>query len=188
MNRSPLNCRLPSEIAEAMTSIAASEDLSRMDLFHHLKIVARLLGHLTDEFHQHDGLSSARMRLLIRLAIAAKQGPVEGVSPSHLSRFAGVSRNTISSLLNGMEEHQLIERHVHPTDRRQFLVRITPAGEALVHDRAPQFVAFVSELFSPLSAEEQYTLMELLDKLLTTLVQKSAEMGLHAPQIISDAP
>jgi DNA-binding MarR family transcriptional regulator len=108
-------------------------------------------------------------------------GNDQGLLPSELSRFLGVSRNTVSALLNGLEEQGLIERHLHPTDRRQFLIRITPGGHDLVCARAPEFGAFVASMFEVLSLEERATLLALLDKLYESLRDQAAAMGLFVP-------
>jgi DNA-binding MarR family transcriptional regulator len=105
------------------------------------------------------------------------------LQPSELSAALGVSRNTVSALLNGLEEQGLIERHLHPTDRRQFLVRITPAGCDLVRTRAPQFAAFIASLLDDLSPDERHTLFVLLDKLYSRMLERAVEAGINVPGI-----
>jgi MarR family transcriptional repressor of emrRAB len=164
----------PPDVHGLLSAIFNIEDMSQMDLFFRLKATAHLLDHLTGHCHKPGRLSAARMRLLIRLIVAAQIGPHEGLSPSDLSDFLGVSRNTISALLSGLEEQGLIERRLHPTDRRQFLIRISPAGQDLVRQRAPQFAALVGSLFDVLSPEEQQTLLALLTRLSENLFAKAA--------------
>jgi DNA-binding MarR family transcriptional regulator len=171
-----------------MRDIFGVEDMAGLELYRHLKAVTHLLGYLQGEYKKDGQLSQARMRLLVRLAVATRLGNPEGISPSGLSEFLGVSRNTVSALLNGLEEQGLIERHLHPTDRRQLLVRITPAGQEQVKTRAPVFAAFVTRLFADLSAQEQETLLILLDKVLDSLAARASEMGLPAHCLESDMP
>jgi DNA-binding MarR family transcriptional regulator len=171
-----------------MLSIFRTDDLEEMDLFHKLKAVNRLLSQLVDGYQMTDRLSVARMRLLIRLAVASEMGQPEGVLPSDLSRMLGVSRNTVSALLNGLEEQGLVERHLHPTDRRQFLIQITSDGLDMVHSRAPVFAEFVASLFGDLSAEERVNLRVLLDKLFGVLVEHANAMGLCTPVTETENP
>jgi DNA-binding MarR family transcriptional regulator len=160
----------PQEVQQAMAELFGSENTEQMELFRRLKAVAHVLNHLSGD-HRKDGhLSSARIRLLIRLKIDP-----DGLEPSELSRFLGVSRNTVSALLNGLEEQGLIERRLHPSDRRRLLIQITPAGEEMVETRVPKFGGFVATLFDPLSANEQHLLRGLLDKLLDGLIAKHME-------------
>jgi len=171
----------PPEIQQAMTEIYGTEDMLELDLFRKLWGTSHLLKYLFGEYRKDGVLSSARMRLLIRLLVEHKLGRTEGLLPSELSDFLGVSRNTVSALLNGLEEHGLIERHLHPTDRRQVLISITPAGEEIVCTRAPLFARYVSGLFEPLSPEERQTLAALLDKLFVGLMDRIEAMGLEVP-------
>jgi DNA-binding MarR family transcriptional regulator len=164
-----------------MADIFSTEDMSRLELFRRLKAVSHLLGHLAGEYRKDVKLSHARMRLLMRLAVSDRMGDSQGLLPSELSRFLGVSRNTVSALLNGLEEQGLIERHLHPTDHRQFLICITPGGHDLVCARAPEFGAFVASMLEVLSPEERATLLALLDKLYESLLDRAAAMGLFVP-------
>ena len=175
------------ELQQILFGIFGVEDMESLDLFRHITAVAHLVSSLKGGYRQDSPLSAARMRLLIRLTADTEMGNTAGLSPSELSAFLGVGRNTVSALLNGLEEQALIERHLHPTDRRQFLIRITPAGQDTVHTRAPVFAAFVADLFSALSAEERATLLALLDKLVKSLVEKVAAMGGPCPAHALDA-
>jgi DNA-binding MarR family transcriptional regulator len=181
------SCSRPAEIRQVMSEVFQVQDMEKMDLFHCLKTVPHLLSHLIGEYRKDGKLSQARMRLLIRLVIENRMGNDTGLLPSELSEFLGVSRNTVSALLNGLQEQGLIERHLHPTDHRQFLIRITPAGYELIGTRAPQYAAFVVSLLENLSPEECQTLLTLLNKLHTGLLSRAAEFGIRMPGIDSDA-
>jgi DNA-binding MarR family transcriptional regulator len=166
-----------------MSEVFGVQDMETLDLFHHLKAVSHILNYLVGEYRNDGKLSHARMRLLIRLVIDNKLGIESGVQPSELSEDLGVSRNTVSALLNGLEEQGLIERHLHPTDRRQFLIRITPDGCDVVYKRAPQFATFVSSLFDHFSPDERQTLLVLLDKLRSRMLERAVEMRINVPGI-----
>ncbi len=172
-------CHPPPEIQAIMAEIYRVDNMRDMNLFRMFWGIMRLMEDLKGGRRHDEQLSAARMRLLVRLVIDRRMGREEGLAPSGLSDFLGVSRNTVSSLLNGLEEQGLIERHLHPTDRRQFLIRITPAGEDLVHQRAPAFATYVRNLLSALSQEERQTLELLLGKLFTSLVAQAEAAGLH---------
>lgn len=165
------------ETQHILFGIFGVEDLENLNLFRQITGIAHLVSYLKGRYRKDDPLSAARMRLLIRLAADLEMGHTAGLSPSQLSEFLCVGRNTVSALLNGLEEQAFIERHLHPTDRRQFLIRITPAGQEMVHTRAPLFAAFVADLFSVFSVEERANLLALLDKLFDSLYEKAAALG-----------
>lgn len=175
------DCYDEARINEAVREMFAVESLAHLDLFRAIMFAARFLKHLAGEHHSEGQLSSARLRLLTHLVIAERHGQPEGLPPSELSRFLSVSRNTISALLNGLEEQGLVERHLHPTDRRQFLIRITPSGLAVVRERSPEFARRVTELLDVLTPEEQATLASLLHKLLDHLVEQAGAQDLFPP-------
>ncbi len=162
---------LPGEEAVAQ-AIFGTPDVRGMALFFRLKLVTHLIGYLLGTQRKEDALSHARMRILIWLMAEKQRGNEMGLLPSELSDHLGVSRNTVSTLLNGLETQGLIVRQLHPADRRQWLIRLTPDGEALVRQRAPEFATFVSALFQGLSEQEQQTLIALLDKLREDLAQR----------------
>ncbi len=138
------HCQPPAQIREVMREILQLEDMRAFNLFRGLKGIVRFLDILRGEHRKDGSLSGARMRILVHLTVNDRLGRCEGVQPSELADFLGVSRNTISTLLNGLEEQGLIERHLHPTDRRQLLVCITPDGRLAVHKHAPEFGRFLS--------------------------------------------
>jgi len=119
-----------------VAGLFGTSNLEGMEALYRLKRVSHLIGLLIATQHREDALSHARMRLLTHLVMGKLQGNDSGLLPSELSRFLGISRNTVSTLLNGLEAQGLIERHLHPDDRRQWLVRVTPEGEALIRARA----------------------------------------------------
>lgn len=175
------------DIRQIMSDMYKIQDMAALDLFRHLKAISHLLSLLIGEYRKDEGqLSQARMRLLVRLAIENKMGSDTGLSPSELSDYLRISRNTVSALLNGLQEQGLIERHLHPTDRRQFLIRITPAGHELVNVRAPQFAVFIAGLFEDLSSDERQMLFDLLDKLYRTLLNRAVESGINLPGVDSE--
>jgi DNA-binding MarR family transcriptional regulator len=166
----------PPEVEKILCDLFQVEDAGAFKLFTKLKFASHLLHRQIGEHGREGRLTAARTHLLIRLAVEKRRGNEDSISPSDLSHFLGVSRNTISALLNGLEEQDLIERHLHPTDRRQFLIHITPNGEKLIRSHMPNMVRFVAGLLSSLTEEERETLTRLLDKLIDSLLD-----NMHSP-------
>lgn len=118
-------------------------------------------------------LSGARWRLLAHLMVQERFRKGKGLTPTSLSRFRGVSRNTISSLLRGLEEQGYIQRTLDPEDRRVFRIRLTDAGREVAQSSAAARVTYINQLASDLSDEEREQLIVLLEKLFRSVLAHS---------------
>ena len=168
------------EIERVMSDIFLIENTDEFNLFRRLKAVTHLLTLLGNGFCKDSPLSHARMRILLWLVVKERLGDETGISPSDLSEYLGVRRNTVSALLNGLEESGFIERHLHATDRRQFVIQITALGRDALRTYAPQFAAFARDLFAGLTSEERNLLLSLLEKLHKSMLEQAATLELLA--------
>src|SRR5579859_2589273 len=100
---------------------AVSEVLWRMGYTIHMMSSA------TDDFLKPYNLTGAKFRLLLWLFACEKSDFQDGLLPSQLSKIQGITPNTVSSLLDGLQEQGLIERVRHPSDHRKRIVTITEA-------------------------------------------------------------
>lgn len=119
-------------------------------------------------------LSGPRWFILLRLLGEEREGNCLGVTPTALSHNQNVSKNTISSLLRGLEEQGLIQRDIDPTDKRIFRIQLTPHGRELMAIAAPLRIRHLNRLASGLTPEEQEQLYGLLVKLFRSLVKEGA--------------
>ena len=103
------------------------------------------------------GLSEGRFVLLFLL-----QGAGDALSPHQLAERAGVTRATVTGLLDGLERDALLERHVDPADKRRVHVRLTAAGEALAVDLFDRHTQWIRTLFADLSEQERALLSGML--------------------------
>ncbi len=178
----------PRKVKLVLAEIFEIEDTSTYALFRQIKTINHLLRVLFGEFRKDDFIPShPRMRLLLRLEVDARWGRDDGVLPSELSQWLGVSRNTVSALLNGLEEQGFIQRHLHPEDRRRIQIRLTDEGHVLVNERAPKMGSFIQSLFDTLTPEERETLSSLLEKLLEGMLAQATEMGIDVPDTMTSS-
>ncbi len=105
------------------------------------------------------GLSEGRFVLLFLLDAAA-----EGLAPNTLAEQAGVTRATVTGLLDGLEREELIERHAHASDRRALCIRLTRKGKRVAKAVFEQHGCWIASLFGNLSASERNQLGTLLEK------------------------
>ena len=90
-------------------------------------------------------------------------------TPAGLAEKTGVTRATISGLLDGLEKDGLIERRSDPGDRRLIRVNLTAAGHGFLDKIRPGYCRWLSSIVEPLSEEERQQLVMLLEKIRTRL-------------------
>lgn len=105
-------------------------------------------------------LSEGKFVLLFLLHNAA-----DGLSPHELSERAGVTRATITGLLDGLERDGFLKRHADSEDRRKLTVRLTSEGSLLAQQLFEQHTAWIASLMSDLSSGEQQLLSTLLRRI-----------------------
>ena len=167
---------LPS-LRSALQELAADSDLTGVELLRRVCRAANLYDTIVNRRLRASDLSGPRWHLLMHLRSDEMRHGPGGVSPTYLSKCQGVRKNTISSLLRGLEEQGLIERALDPTDWRAFRIRLSSAGREMVRARAPQHFQELNELLAGLTADERSDLIGLLDKLYRSLVEDG---GLHS--------
>lgn len=113
------------------------------------------------------GLSEGRFVLLFLLH-AAGQG---GLAPNQLAEQAGISRATVTGLLDGLAREGLIERLPDAHDRRALRIQLTPRGQALAQPLLAQHSAWIASVLAPLNERERRQLSQLLGKLAQHLPQ-----------------
>lgn len=113
-----------------------------------------------DSYFAQFGLSRGKFTLLMQL-IASENG----LLPSEFAERAGVTRATVTSLLDGLERKQLVTRQSHPSDRRMLSVYLTEKGRALMNEILPDHFCRTKDLMAHLSDREQKTFIKLLGKL-----------------------
>ncbi|MCL2657332.1 MAG: MarR family transcriptional regulator [Betaproteobacteria bacterium] len=114
------------------------------------------------------GLSEGRFVLLFLLDAAN-----EGLAPNTLAEKAGVTRATVTGLLDGLERELLIERRADTNDRRALRIRLTHKGKQLTQKVFDQHSRWIAGLFGNFSAPERAQLAALLDKAAANLPSAS---------------
>jgi len=156
-------------LRERLHALTGQEESSGVEIAGLVRMIGNQYETLTEQQTKGDGLSGPRWVLLLRLAAEAENGRVR-ITPTDLSQSQNVSKNTISALLRGLEDQGLISRELDQDDRRIFRIGITPAGRELIRNTAPQRVAWMNQLVTQLTPEEQTQLIHLLGKLYCSLV------------------
>ena len=85
-------------------------------------------------------------------------------SPSLLADKAGVTRATMTGLLDSLERTGLIERIPHVEDRRMLNVKLTAKGQQRLDAVMPDYYERVAKVMQGLSEKDRASFMEMLHK------------------------
>ena len=107
------------------------------------------------------GLSQGRLLVLIVM----NRRPQEALNPSFLAEKLGVTRATMTGLLDGLEKDNLIERVADTRDRRRIGVQLTPEGRQVLKKLLPDYYRNMAKLTAGLSENERQTMLSLLSKI-----------------------
>ncbi len=94
---------------------------------------------------------------------AAAMGRLDRTGPmttADLARAEMVKPQSMGSLLAELEQDGLVERQPHPTDGRQILFSLTPAGVQARRQRQAAKLAWLAGAIERLDAAEQRTLVD----------------------------
>lgn len=125
-----------------------------------LRVASDLIGSL-DQYLERYGLLQGRWMVLVLLM----REPNLTTNPSILASKAGVTRATMTGLLENLERDGLIERRTDHDDRRRARVCLTAAGVAKLDELMPDYYARVARLLSDFSAADKQTFIQLLERL-----------------------
>ncbi len=144
-------------------------DTAAMQLVGQLGTVAQLMARdwLNPLFAEH-GLQPGEFDVLATLR---RSGAPYALTPTALYEAAMLSSGGMTNRIDRLEAAGLIERQKHPTDRRGVLVALTSRGLALIEQLVLLHVENERAMLSPLNADEQRQLDQLLAKLLHGMAQ-----------------
>lgn len=100
-------------------------------------------------------------------------------TPAGLADAAGVTRATMTGLIDTLERDGFVKREPDPHDRRMMLVSLTPSAIEFLRGFMPGHFRTVSTIMSPLSEAERKTLVRLLGKISSQSVEPAS-----APRVV----
>lgn len=155
-----------------LREMSGGQDTRGIEITSTIRMLSRFIDTAVNQATDFGELSGPRLSILLRLMGEESRGNHSGINPTRISHYQDVRKNTVTSLLKGLEDQGLIERSPDPQDRRGFLIRITPAGRELVRTTAPARFECMNRIVSGLSGDERDQLIQLLAKLRNTLMQR----------------
>ncbi len=131
------------------------------------------LGHAAEIHFSRFGLSTGRYRLLADLE------DNEGEElPSQLAEHLGVTRATVTGLIDTLERDGLVSRRSSSEDGRQRSVILTEKGAKKLHDMAPEHFARLEAMVGLLNIEDRSVFLDLLGRVtqgISALTDESCE-------------
>jgi len=134
-------------------------DITAISTFLHLLRVATDLSVALDACLSKHGLLQGRWWVLILLM----REDTNTSTPSVLADKAGVTRATMTGLIDGLEQGGLVERVYAKGDRRSVLVRLTDAGQAKLDVVMPDYYRRLRQCMQGLDDRQRTQLQQMLE-------------------------
>lgn len=139
-------------------------DPSACEVFLHLLRAGDEAFRVTDAYFQAKGVSQGRFTVLM-LLYDKTCGSTNAFTPAQLADHAGVTRATMTGLIDTLERDGMVTRKPDPADRRMLSVELTAKGVAFLEEMLPGHFTRIRALMTALSENERRTLVRLLGKI-----------------------
>jgi DNA-binding MarR family transcriptional regulator len=121
--------------------------------------------HSCESYLTEHGLTQGRFRVLIQLLKKLEDRP-QSHTPAELAKLVGVTRATMTGLIDTLERDGLVKREADPVDRRMMSVRLTERGHHVILRVLPGHFRNMARIMKPLSDSERKALVRLLTKIM----------------------
>jgi DNA-binding MarR family transcriptional regulator len=133
---------------------------------------------VVDRFLSSHDISQGRFTVLMLLGKCCD----EDATPATLAERAGVTRATMTGLIDTLERDGWVERTPDPADRRVIHVSLTTEGQSVIDAMLPEYFQCVSDILKPLTEPERKQLVRLLQKIQTGLADVEIPNAKHAEE------
>lgn len=124
-----------------------------------MRVATDVFDGFTAQFDRH-GISQGRFMVLMMLDRYYDRE----LLPSEVAEKIGVTRATVTGLLDGLERDGFVRRKAHPDDRRAVTVALTAKGRTFLDDLLPGHYRRIAGLMANLDEDERKELVRLLTK------------------------
>lgn len=98
----------------------------------------------------------------------------DGAHQAEIARACRIEAATLTSLLNRMEEHSLLERRTQPGDRRSFFIFLTPKGAALAQQVTDTFRQLEENAFQGVDEQERQLFLNIFRRVHANLTERES--------------
>lgn len=136
-------------------------DPTANEAFLHLLRTADMVFEDTNRFLTQHNISQGRFTVMMLL----HRPWVPSCTPASLAEESGVTRATMTGLIDTLEKDGMVVRKPDSQDRRIIHVSLTELGCQTLEAMTPDYFKGVSKIISPLDPRERKELVRLLQKL-----------------------
>lgn len=149
-------------------------DSESCELFLNVLRTGDAVAELETQYLGRHGITPGRFAVMMLLS-------EEGVAmkPSVLAEMTGVTRATMTGLLDTLERDDMVKRNADPGDRRAIRVHATPKGREKLQELLPGYYRLVSAVPAMLTAAERKTYAEISKKIRDGLMLAEAKFVGH---------
>jgi len=156
-------------------------DPSATEVFLHLLRAGDEAFRVIESHLAQNDISHGRFGVLMALWGNCQQGGGNAaLTPAELAERTGVTRATITGLVDTLERAGFVIRTPHQEDRRMRSVSLTPSGDRLLARIMPEHFRRMAWLMDPLSETERRTFVRLLLKIMSRAAEEPAELSAEA--------
>ncbi|NHV28359.1 MarR family winged helix-turn-helix transcriptional regulator [Burkholderia sp. D-99] len=112
------------------------------------------------------GLTESKLDVLMIFGLA-ERGLIDSraVTPSYIADYFGVTRSTVTGLLDWLEKRALLTRALNQDDRRSISLTLTDEGRDVLGRALPAFWAMCASLVDCLDEHDRHALQGILAKI-----------------------
>ncbi|MDP6028613.1 MAG: MarR family winged helix-turn-helix transcriptional regulator [Arenicellales bacterium] len=100
-----------------------------------------------------------------QFAVLAKLYDISEVTQNNLGRLVDMDPVSLQGVIRRLSQRALVSRTSDPLHKRRLIIRLTPAGNAMVEDCFVLGTQVSTKTLAPLASEEQQELIRLLKKI-----------------------
>lgn len=109
--------------------------------------------------------------------LAALDRVPDGLTMGELSRWLMVTKGNITGIAERLSEDGFIKRQPTPTDRRSFVVTLTPRGRKLFKEMETEYETFLDQIFAEISIDDSDSFTGVLAKVKEVIESMREQQG-----------
>lgn len=155
-------------------------DLGGRQIIWRIQMLAKYIDRwLADMAADYPGMSTSGARALQSIRAG---GPPYRTTPGALADGLMLTSGTMTTLLDRLAEHGMLERLPDPSDRRAIIIELTEQGVNTATEISERYRKLEAEMLAPLPEEDRRRLIGLLRTLLLGFERHDPAFAAHFPK------